>query len=448
MNTVSCGHSGAHTHLDRKHLMNEAMELPYFLSDFEGVGGVIKQRPEDFFVQEIPLYDPTGDGDHVMAEIQKVGISTFDACEYIARQLNRDRRDVGFAGMKDAQAVTRQIITIPFVTPEEMMALKSDRITVQWASKHRSKIRLGHLAGNRFAIKIRDVDPMKVVTLRPALDILAKRGVPNFFGEQRFGRRGNNDLLGAAFVRGDDKEVLRLFLGDPRPGEDKADVFEARTYYMAADYEKAIRAWPRWAGMERRALARLSKTSNPYQAVMAVDMPVRRLWVTALQSRIFNEILAQRIDGIDHLLVGDMAYKHDNGACFYVEDPEVERPRAEAFEISATGPMVGRRLSMPRGVVRDMEQALFDKYDIGPDDFRSSQRDRSHGDRRPLRIQPRDTQLESGVDEHGGFITVAFTLPAGAYATILLRELMRNDVAIEKPAVPDEEESVDDDAGE
>lgn len=424
--------------------MSEALELPYFLSDFEGIGGTIKQRPEDFFVQEIPLYEPTGDGDHVMAEIQKVGTSTFDACDYIARQLNVDRRGIGYAGMKDAQAVTRQIITIPLVKPEDVMTIKSDRITVQWAAKHRSKIRMGHLTGNRFAIKVRDVDPMKVVKLKPALEKLTAKGVPNFFGEQRFGRRGNNDILGAAFVRGDDKEVLRLLLGDPRPGEDQPDVFEARTYYMAGDYEKAINAWPRWGHMERRVLSRLSRSDDYYQAVMAVDMPIRRLWVTALQSRIFNEILIQRIDGIDKLMNGDMAYKHENGACFCVENAAAEQPRADAFEISPTGPMIGRRLSMPRYKVRDMEAALFRKYDVSPDDFRSSTRDRSHGDRRPLRVKLTDTKLESGVDEHGGFITVAFTLPPGAYATILMRELMKNDVPMDKPGVPDDDE----DAGE
>jgi tRNA pseudouridine13 synthase len=323
--------------------------------------------------------------------------------------------------MKDAQAVTRQIITIPLVKPEAVMAIKSDRITVQWAAKHRSKIRMGHLAGNRFAIKVRDVDPMKVVTLKPALETLSKRGVPNFFGEQRFGRRGNNDILGAAFVRGDDKEVLRLLLGDPRPGEDEPDVFEARTYYMAGEYEKAINAWPRWGHTERRVLSRLARSDDYYQAVMAVDMPIRRLWVTALQSRIFNEILIQRISGIDKLVNGDMAYKHENGACFCVENAAAEQPRADAFEISP------------------MEAALFRKYDVSPDDFRSSTRDRSHGDRRPLRVQLKDAQLESGVDDHGGFITVAFTLPPGAYATILMRELMKNDTPIEKRGVPDDE---------
>ncbi len=423
--------------------MNDTLEIPYFLQDFDGVGGVIKQRPEDFFVQEIPLYEPTGDGDHVMAEVEKIGMSTFDVCDALSRHLNVDRRGIGYAGMKDAQAVTRQLVTIPFVTPERVMELQSKRLKVIWAQKHRSKIRMGHLTGNRFAIKIREVDPMKVVTLRPALDILSKRGLPNFFGEQRFGRRANNDILGAAFVRGDDKQVLRLLLGDPRPSEDPPEVFAARTYFMANDYQRAIEAWPRWANMERRVLSRLERLDDPYQAVMAVDMPIRRLWVTAMQSRIFNKILTQRINGIDKLMLGDMAYIHHNGACFCVENPTVDQPRADAFEISPTGPMIGRRMSMTRYTVRDMEQKLFDEYDVGPNDFRSVHRDRSHGDRRPLRVQLKDAQLESGVDEHGGFITVAFTLPPGSYATILMRELMKNDAPAPASQSHDSDEDFD-----
>src|SRR5690348_15923335 len=90
--------------------------LPYLLRDFPGIGGVIKQRPEDFFVQEVPLYDPAGEGEHVYAEIQKVGISTFDLVDRIARALNVPPRDIGYAGMKDAQAVTRQVISIPGTT--------------------------------------------------------------------------------------------------------------------------------------------------------------------------------------------------------------------------------------------------------------------------------------------------------------------------------------------
>src|SRR5690349_15771326 len=143
------------------------MNFPYLTRDFPGIGGVIKQRPEDFFVQEIPLYEPSGEGEHVYAEIQKIGMPTFDAVQRIARALGVSTRDVGYAGMKDARAISRQVISIWGTTPEAVMALRIENLSVLWAARHGNKLRLGHLAGNRFAIKIREVDPMKVTTLRP-----------------------------------------------------------------------------------------------------------------------------------------------------------------------------------------------------------------------------------------------------------------------------------------
>ena len=400
--------------------------LPYLLKDFPGIGGVIKARPEDFFVQEIPLYDASGEGEHVLFEIQKVNLTTLDAVSLVARKLGISPRAVGFAGMKDSAAVTRQVLSVSGkgLTPEAVMELKDERMSVMWAARHGNKLRLGHLAGNRFAIKIRDVDPMKVVLLRPALDTLEKRGVPNFFGEQRFGRRGNNDLIGAAFIRGDDKEAVRLILGDPR-GSDGGDIQAARTNFEKGDMERAMGHWPRRAGMERRMLAKFIRTGDAGKAIFMADMSLRRLWVSALQSRIFNAVLAKRLEQIDHVMAGDLAYKHDSGACFWVENLEAEAPRAERFEISPTGPLIGRRMSMARGAAGEIESEELVRFGVKADDFRTGDRDRSPGDRRPLRIQPRDTQLESGVDELGGYITVAFTLPPGAYATVLLRELTK-----------------------
>src|SRR5687768_8308956 len=171
------------------------MNLPFLTKDFPSIGGVIKQRPEDFFVQELPLYEPTGEGEHVYCEIQKIGMTTFDAVDRIARALNVSAYDIGFAGMKDAQAVTRQLLSIRGTTEAAVMGLKIPNLTVQWAARHGNKLRLGHLSANRFAIKIREVNPTDVVKLRPVLDVLEKRGMPNYFGEQRFGRRENNHLL-------------------------------------------------------------------------------------------------------------------------------------------------------------------------------------------------------------------------------------------------------------
>jgi tRNA pseudouridine13 synthase len=417
------------------------MELPYFTTDFPGIGGAIKERPEDFFVQELPLYEPSGEGEHVYAEVQKVGLTTFEAIKRIADALNVSSRDIGYAGLKDAHAITRQIFSIPGTTEQAVMNLRFPNLTIQWAARHGNKIRLGHLAGNRFAIKIRQVDPMDVVKLQPVLEILKTRGMPNYFGEQRFGRRGDNDKLGATLIRGRPEEMLKILLGSPNPKIDDPQTIKARTNFEKHDLDGAMKGWPRSGGLERRILARLMKTGKPGQAVRAIDEKLRRLWVSALQSRLFNEVIAQRLAAIDRLVDGDLAYKHENGACFLVESAATEQPRADAFEISATGPLVGYRMSNPQGAAMQIEEAIFKSHGLTPGHFKQEGRDRAKGARRPIRVQPKDTQLAAGVDEHGQHITVAFTLPAGSYATVLLRELMKNDQAQVETSTDQEAES-------
>src|SRR5438128_877822 len=128
------------------------MPLPYLTRDLPGVGGAIKLRTEDFFVQEMPLYEPSGEGEHVYCEIQKVGIPTFEAINRIAAALNVSTRDIGYAGLKDAKAITRQVLSILGTNEQAVMDLRVPDIAVQWAARHGNKLRLGHLAGNRFAI--------------------------------------------------------------------------------------------------------------------------------------------------------------------------------------------------------------------------------------------------------------------------------------------------------
>ncbi len=419
------------------------MTLPYFTTQFPGIGGALKQRPEDFFVQELPLYEPSGEGEHVYCEIQKIGMTTFEAINRIADVLHVSSRDIGYAGLKDARAITRQIFSIVGTTEQAVMGMQIPNLTVQWAARHANKIRLGHLAGNRFAVKIREVNPTDVVKLTPVLETLQQRGMPNYFGEQRFGRRGDNDKLGATLIRGRPEELLKLLLGSPNPQVDDPQTATARSNFDRNDLDGAMKGWPRSGGLERRILARLVKTGKPGQAVRAIDEKLRRLWVSALQSRLFNEVLAQRIESIDKLLDGDLAYKHENGACFLVESSTTEQSRRDAFEISATGPLVGYRMTPPQGEAFKIEEAVFKSHGLTPGHFKQEGRDRAKGARRPLRVQPKDVQLAAGVDEHGSHITVAFTLPAGSYATVLLRELMKNDQTPpdqpETPAALDDE---------
>jgi tRNA pseudouridine13 synthase len=411
------------------------MELPYLTTDFPGIGGAIKQRPEDFFVQELPLYEASGEGEHVYCEIQKIGLSTFDLLARLARALNVPQRDIGYAGMKDARAITRQLFSIRGTTEEAVMNLKIPDVQVQWASRHLNKLRLGHLSGNRFAIKIRNVNPTDVLKIRPVLEELQKRGMPNYFGEQRFGRRGNNHELGAALIRGDNVALLKLLLGSPNPAIDDRATQQARRLFDEHQNDESMKAWPRRSGLERRVLARLMKTKKPNAAVRAIDEKLRRLWVSALQSKLFNEVVAQRIGQLDQLMDDDLAYKHENGACFRVESAAVEQPRCDAFEISPTGPLLGYRMTTPEGRPLEMESTVFAAAGLEMSDFKLAGRERVKGARRPLRVKPTDTELSGGVDEHGPYVTVAFTLPAGSFATVLLGELMKT------PTTPQAEET-------
>ncbi|HEX4053648.1 MAG TPA: tRNA pseudouridine(13) synthase TruD [Tepidisphaeraceae bacterium] len=401
------------------------MNLPFLTGELSGIGGSIKQRPEDFFVQEIPLYEPSGQGEHVYCEIEKMGITTFDAIDRVAQALNVNPRDVGYAGLKDAHAITRQIFSIAGTTESAVMDLHLPKMSVQWAARHGNKLRLGHLRGNRFAVKIRDVNPTDVVKLTPLVRRLQDRGMPNYFGEQRFGRRGNNHLLGAALLRGDDQAVLKLLLGSPNPALDDPRQRAAREAFDRNDLAGSMKLWPRSSGMERRILARLIKTQNPAAAVRAVDQRIRRLWISSLQSEMFNAVVARRIQSLDKLLSGDLAEKQDNGAVFRVEDVTAEQPRCDAFEISPTGPLIGYRMTDPESEALQIEQAVFASRGIRAADFRVAGRLKVKGARRPLRVRPADVELAAGVDEHGPHVTVAFTLPAGSFATVFLRELMK-----------------------
>ena len=403
------------------------MFLPYLTAAFPGIGGSIKARPEDFFVQEMPLYEPTGQGEHVYCDVQKINMTTFEAVGQIAKALNVQEREIGFAGMKDARAVTRQIFSIRGTTEAAVMAMRIKDLTVQWAVRHGNKLRLGHLSGNRFAIKIRDVSPTDVVKIKLILEMLERRGLPNYFGEQRFGRRDNNAQLGAALVRGDNMGLLKILLGSPDTKVDDTATLEARRKFETHENDAAMKAWPRRCGMERRILARLMKTHRPAAAVRAIDYKLRRLWVSALQSRMFNEVVMQRADSIDKLLDGDLAYKHDNGACFRVDAATVEQARCESFEISPTGPLVGYRMTLPQGDPLRIEEQVFAAAGLTLRDFRQDGKEGVKGARRPLRVKPNDMVVEGGGDEHGPYVAVAFTLPAGSFATILLREIMKND---------------------
>ncbi len=402
------------------------VERPRLASNLPGVGGTIKRYDEDFIVEEIPRYHPSGSGTHVYFTIEKRGLPTLAAIQHIARALGRQPRDIGYAGMKDAHGVTRQMLSLEHIEPSRIESLSLGRIKVLSISRHTNKLKLGHLAGNGFVIKLRDALASPEPQARAIVELLKQRGVPNYFGPQRFGARGDNALIGKAVLLGQYEEAVALMLGRPGP-VDRGDARRARELFEKGDYAAAADAWPRGTFSQQsrmcRALAR--NEGNARQTWRAADHTLRKLFLSAFQSDLFNRVLARRIELelMDRVLAGDVAYKHVNGACFHVEDTKVEQPRCDSFEISPTGPIFGRRMTPASGQPGGIESAVMTNSGVGQAELSGRDSGRLDGARRPLRVPLGETRIESGKDEQGPFLLLGFDLPAGAYATSVIREV-------------------------
>jgi tRNA pseudouridine13 synthase len=421
----------------------------YLTADVPGLGGRIKARPEDFLVDEQPLYQPGGQGEHIYLYIEKRNLSTLQAARALANHFGVHPSAIGHAGLKDKLAITRQVFSVH--TPGKSLAdfpmLQHERLSVQWADMHSNKLRVGHLLGNRFSIRIRDVDIGKVVHAARALTLLAAQGVPNRIGEQRFGYTQRNHVVGRAIILGDHAAALDALLA-PAPGVQDGQL-EARQLYAARNYEAALHAFLRESRTERRVLGELTRGKTPAQALRAIERPEEEFFLAAFQSAVFNAVLDQRLVAgtLGHLVAGDLAFKHDNRAVFKVDAQTLGEEltgRLARFEISPSGPMWGPEMMRASGPVDAAEVAALEASGVTVDDltrFDERRKKRLAGARRPLRVPLTDPDVEAGVDEHGPYIRVAFDLPRGAFATTVLREIMKPELS---GARADADEEADD----
>ncbi len=414
-------------------------QLAYLTPDHPGVGGVLKQRPEDFLVEEQPLYEPSGEGEHLYLFLEKRELTTHDLIKRVARDFRVGKRDIGHAGLKDKHAVTRQHLSVwlPIADPDaQAHAVERiehhPKINVLWSERHGNKLRRGHHGGNRFVIKIRDVDPAAVVKAKPIFDLIATRGVPDYIGEQRFGYRGNSGALGKLLLQSDYQAFIDELLGTPGP-TDYGDLAQARQRFRDADYQGALELWPKALPYDRQALDALRQNKSPEDVIRSIASSQRNFLISALQSAIYNTVLDQRVrnETWDRLLPGDIAWKHDNRSKFTVdaETADLENSpegRVGKFEVSPSGPLWGAEMMQADGDVLTLEQDAIVQHDLDPALLQTEHPLASvKGDRRPLRIVVRDLDYSGGADEHGPYIRCAFELPRGAYATMVLREVMK-----------------------
>lgn len=397
------------------------MTEPYLTADLPGTGGLIKETPDNFRVEEIPLYLPCGDGEHLYIGIEKKNLTTHDLLRKAANIFSVPERDIGYAGLKDARATTRQTISIPLVSPDKAKQLNDENITVLSAVRHRNKLRPGHLQGNRFDIRIGATDTDAEPKARAIIAELVATGVPNRFGRQRYGSLGNSHLIGRALLNQDHEAAIRLIVGDPELITNERWK-QAATLFQNGQVAEALAALPAHCRYERLVLRKLDAGRSPKQALKSLPRSILRLYLSACQSFLFDRVVTMRLASLDTVWPGDFAFKHDNGACFFVEDVAAENSRAEQFEISASGPMYGYKSTLARGQSGIIEESLLESEELKLDDFRLGGGLDMSGERRPLRIQLQQPLLR--VENNDIFIT--FSLPKGSYATSVLREIIKN----------------------
>lgn len=316
----------------------------------------MRVAPEDFFVEEIDAFAASGSGEHLMLSIEKRGMNTAFAAQRIARWAGVADSAIGYAGLKDRHAVTRQRFSVwlPKKIAPDIATLDGDGLTVIGADWHSRKLPRGALSGNRFVLALREVDGDRAA-IETRLQAIAAGGVPNYFGEQRFGRGGSNVA-----------QALAMFGG-------------------------------------RR-----------------VKREQRSILLSAARSEIFNAVLAERVAQANwnHAVAGDV-FMLDGSHSVFGPEPldEALQQRLDEFDIHPTGPMWGRGELRSQQMVAEIEQRLAEVHVAL---CRGLEAAGLKQERRSLRLLVRDSSWRWLADDT---LELAFQLPPGAYATVVLREL-------------------------
>jgi len=299
-------------------------EWPYSLGAPEA-RGVIRSCPEDFIVEEIPRVHPEGAGSHLWLWVEKRSANTDWVARELASAFGCHQRDIGFAGMKDRHAVTRQWFSVPETDAAEQSIdeLRIEGVRILENHKHTRKLKRGTLDGNRFQLRIRNFDGDIAQTIQ-RLEQIRANGVPNYFGPQRFGHQGRN-------------------------------------------VEKGFKLLQKNARLKRNK---------------------KGIYLSAIRSFLFNHVLAERVrNGTWNTIInGELAMLDGTRSIFPCEMPIADiEDRCNRLDIHPTGPMPGEDGTQPQGDAAKLEQDVIQNW---PELVRVLISHRVESSRRALRLFP------------------------------------------------------------
>jgi tRNA pseudouridine13 synthase len=419
-----------------------AVGMTVYLTSSPGIGGRIRQRVEDFVVNEVYASQVASEGRFQLVKVTKTDTETHHMARELSRRLQISQRRISWAGTKDKRAVTTQRVSVDSIRLAE--ALSFGNVVAEPIGRSDRPITLGDLDGNDFVITVRAVAaPQNNVTsaVKGMIEETRKaRGLPNFFGIQRFGSiRPVNHLVGRALVDGDVERAVMTYIGKPFPDEPDDVKAVRQSVAETYDFKEALKRLPIRLRYERAMLNHLAKYPNDFDGALAVlSTNLQKLFVHAFQSYLFNRMVSSRLERGFPLAVGfdgDRVWALDRERLRTVVPKNVQ----EVNQSLAAGtayvqmPVPGYDTELSDGVIGQIEREVLASAGIDLDAFRveGCPRLAAKGVMRNT-LLPADIRFDIAADELAGDrlkVELRFFLPKGGYATTVLREIMKTRLA-------------------
>ena len=338
---------------------------------------VFKQNKDDFVVTEIPLYEFSGEGEHLVLKIRKKDLATWDAIEILAKFLNCSSRDFGYAGLKDKNAMTVQSISVHRKYEEKLKSFQHENLKILETTYHNNKIKVGHLKGNKFFIRLKRVGAIEKRKIEEALGLIVTNGIPNYFGFQRFGIDGDNYKKGKDIIDGKLKEKRR----------------NLKQMYINAYQSYLFNSWL----SKRIEISKLIEAFEPKEIYQRLNLPLDVVKQMKKQKHPFK------------LMTGDLLSHYPFGKIFTIEDLDEESQKFNDRDRVPTGLLSGKRVKNSVDLAYEIEKE-FEAH-TGED-----------GARRFAWIFPED--ISSNYKEDKNWMELQFYLPKGCYATEVIAEII------------------------
>lgn len=371
---------------------------PLSIATHSGINAHFSKNADDFVVRELPLYTPSKEGEHMMIQVQKKGLSTKEMLSAFSSFTGAKMRDIGYAGLKDKEGLTSQYITIPAKFCQNLGAFSHQNIKILSSELHANKLRVGHLAGNAFFIRLKKVSKTDALKLNEACKNAEINGVPNYFGYQRFGKFGDNAKQGFELLSALKKGAKPRF--NPKMSNFLISAFQSELFN-------------RWLSL-RVELSHFCASFSPAE-LKEIFASLGLSFGADKSGDFFKSLKAQK--QFFKIFKGDVLGHYPRGAVFACEDLDAELVAFESHAKTALGPLFGKKIFAASSIAQSLENIISSPF--------GDVLELMNGARRPAIIWA--DNLQSKYDEQNAHFSLSFELIKGAYATNFLREILGKD---------------------